>query len=454
MMNIKFWKILILVALLGVAACDKDDTTTPPPPTGGSGELVINEFLAKAETFSLDDDGTYPDWIELYNPGTEDINIGGWYLWDDLAAPMADWYQMPAGTAETVVPSRGWLVLYADKNEAEGILHIGVKLSQGGEDILLADASGEIVYSLTFEAQTPDISMGLTPDGTGDFGFLASPTPRVANSGSAGNMSPVIDNVELDPVSQLPDAPVTVNVAVYDDSGIASVDLLWNIDGGDWTTVAMTASSKVTGDYTGVIPGQAQGVEVGYYILVTDSEAATTTEPADAPTEILTYMPLLAIESDLYINEFMASNDSYFACPGEYEIASKAYVDWIEIYNAGDTAIDIGGMYITDDLSSTQEWQIPTTHPDSTTIDAGGFLVLFADKDTDRGVLHVNIKLSGNGESIGLYGDDGEGHIALFDSYTYASAAPDTSEGRTVDGGAPWAIFSAPTIGASNEGAK
>src|SRR4030042_1244411 len=48
----------------------------------------------------------------------------------------------------------------------------------------------------------------------------------------------------------------------------------------------------------------------------------------------------------LVINEFMASNnsDSGISDPqGDYD-------DWIEIYNFGDTAIDIGGMYLTGDL--------------------------------------------------------------------------------------------------------
>ncbi len=48
---------------------------------------------------------------------------------------------------------------------------------------------------------------------------------------------------------------------------------------------------------------------------------------------------------DLYVNEFLASNDSCYADEhGDYD-------DWIEIYNAGSAAVDIGGMFITDDLT-------------------------------------------------------------------------------------------------------
>ena len=47
----------------------------------------------------------------------------------------------------------------------------------------------------------------------------------------------------------------------------------------------------------------------------------------------------------LAINEFMASNRSSMQDPqGQYD-------DWIEIHNYGPDAIDLGGMYLTDDLS-------------------------------------------------------------------------------------------------------
>ena len=51
-------------------------------------------------------------------------------------------------------------------------------------------------------------------------------------------------------------------------------------------------------------------------------------------------------EIHLVINEFMASNSSESRDPqGEYE-------DWIEIHNYGAEAINVGGLYLTDDLSA------------------------------------------------------------------------------------------------------
>ena len=57
----------------------------------------------------------------------------------------------------------------------------------------------------------------------------------------------------------------------------------------------------------------------------------------------------------LYINEFMADNQTTIADPD----GAGGYPDWIEIYNAGPTAIDLGGMYLTDDPGEPTKWMIP-----------------------------------------------------------------------------------------------
>ncbi|MCK4751802.1 MAG: hypothetical protein KAS75_00035 [Planctomycetes bacterium] len=58
--------------------------------------------------------------------------------------------------------------------------------------------------------------------------------------------------------------------------------------------------------------------------------------------------------SGLFINEFMADNDSTIQDP-----CGDGYPDWIELYNAGSTAIDLGSMYLTDDASDPTKWMIP-----------------------------------------------------------------------------------------------
>lgn len=98
MKNIKLWHVLMLVTLLGVAACDSDDDDNPVDPGPGTGVLVINEFMASNDNHDVDGTGEFPDWIELYNPGTE-VSIAGWALGD--AINTGDYgdgrYAFPAG---------------------------------------------------------------------------------------------------------------------------------------------------------------------------------------------------------------------------------------------------------------------------------------------------------------------------------------------------------------------
>jgi len=142
------------------------------------------------------------------------------------------------------------------------------------------------------------------------------------------------------------------------------------------------------------------------------------------------------LSQSIFINEFMASNDQTIADEnGEFD-------DWVEIYNAGDTSFDIGGKFVTDDLLEPNQWQIPTTDSELTTIPAGGYLIIWFDGDEDQGVLHVSPKLSGGGEQIGLYDADG---IIPIDTLTYSEQTKDISEGRSPDGSIIFVKYSMPT---------
>ena len=128
----------------------------------------------------------------------------------------------------------------------------------------------------------------------------------------------------------------------------------------------------------------------------------------------------------LVINEFMASNDSIIQDPqGQYE-------DWVEIYNYGTGAIDLAGMYLTDDSSEPMKWQIPGGNSAATTIPAGGYLLIWADNDIDDEGLHSNFKLSADGEEIELFDSDG---VTLIDSVEYHDQFTDMSYTRFPDAG-------------------
>ncbi|HSW02858.1 MAG TPA: chitobiase/beta-hexosaminidase C-terminal domain-containing protein [Sedimentisphaerales bacterium] len=161
----------------------------------------------------------------------------------------------------------------------------------------------------------------------------------------------------------------------------------------------------------------------------------------------LMFLPVLMIAAParavtLAINEVMASNARTKADPqGQYD-------DWIEIYNFGGTPIDIGGMYLTDDLDDPTQWQIPAGDPDLTTIAPGGCLLIWADGDTEAQGLHASFKLASDGEEIGLFDSDG---ATLIDSLVFPKLAEDLSYGRQPDGGDDLRYFAPATPGAANQ---
>ena len=138
---------------------------------------------------------------------------------------------------------------------------------------------------------------------------------------------------------------------------------------------------------------------------------------------------------EIYINECMASNSNTILSPEFNE-----YADWLEIYNAEATTVNIGGFYLTDDLAEPQKWQIP---PDMS-INPGGSILFWADAH-DEGQ-HTNFQLSLAGEEIGLFSNAGE----LIDSIRYGQQASDISFGRYPDGADSLVFFDQPTPGASN----
>ena len=143
-------------------------------------------------------------------------------------------------------------------------------------------------------------------------------------------------------------------------------------------------------------------------------------------------------ELNLVINEFLAQNNSGI----QDEMGS--YEDWVELYNPGPGAVELGGLFLTDDLAQTTQWALPEY-----TLGAGEYLVIWCDSDEGDGPLHANFKLSSGGEAIGLYGRLSGGN-ALVDGYTFGPQNPDISEGREYDGASSWVFFAIPTPGASN----
>ena len=79
--------------------------------------------------------------------------------------------------------------------------------------------------------------------------------------------------------------------------------------------------------------------------------------------------------------------------------------DWIELYNAGDTAVEMAGWSLTDDVLQPTKWRFPPV-----TVAPHEYLVVYAsgkDRTAPEAPLHTNFKLDERGEYLGLTQPDG-----------------------------------------------
>ena len=127
------------------------------------------------------------------------------------------------------------------------------------------------------------------------------------------------------------------------------------------------------------------------------------------------------LQAQLLITEIQAINDNTL------DDEDRESSDWIEIFNAGDSDIDLAGYHLTDDEEELTKW----TFAEGTSIASGQFLLVFAsgkDRRDPAGNLHTNFRLDGEGEPLFLLTPDG-GNVEAGFPPRYPPQAPDASYG-------------------------
>ncbi len=167
------------VSEAGAAKTVRYTGTTPLPQI----PLWINEWMADNQTTVADPaDGDFDDWIEIYNSGTEPIDLSGYSLTDDPAQP--DFWQFPPNTR---IAGNSFLLVWADgepeQTQATGDLHSSFRLNAAGETISLYSPTGLRVDQVQFGRQEPDQSQARLPDGgtIADRNTPLTPTPGTGN---------------------------------------------------------------------------------------------------------------------------------------------------------------------------------------------------------------------------------------------------------------------------------
>jgi hypothetical protein len=141
---------LALFVLLCLAA-------TPVLPAAEN--VVITEFVAGNSSGLADEDGSFEDWIEVFNPSTNTVNLLNWSL-TDSAGNLNKW-RFPA---TNIGPNR-FVVVFAsnkDRRVPGARLHTNFRLDTGGEYLALVRPDGSIASQFTpeYPGQFNNVSFG------------------------------------------------------------------------------------------------------------------------------------------------------------------------------------------------------------------------------------------------------------------------------------------------------
>jgi hypothetical protein len=267
-------------------------------PVPSPGSVVINEIFYHAPD-DLDD----LEWIELHNPHERPVDVAGWRLTQGVE------FQFPAGTS---IPAGGYLVLARDARLFAEFYPVPVagefkkSLGNGGDTLVLSDASGNPVDRVSFEDSSPwpvaadgeSASLErITPNAPGerpenwmasmlsDEAVIPAGSPGARNSAYSATLPPIIRGVALSPEQLRPGDPLRVVATVEGAGGreVERVELRYRIAKpgvlDEERIVAMQRDDQ--GRFSAEIPGQAANQLLRFRIRAVGPHESVRLFPAE-----------------------------------------------------------------------------------------------------------------------------------------------------------------------------
>lgn len=460
--------------------------------------IKINEIMASNKTIHANEYGKYNDWIELYNSGSTPVDVAGLYISDNAANPTK--YQIPYGDPDkTTIPPQGFIVLWANGTNYGGTLFLPFKLSKGGGDVVVSQKSSSgtvtVLDQLHYGSQNTDVSFGSYPNGSSNKIMFTLPTPGASNEVQstayinglkitefmAKNSSTVkeetgtyadwfeVHNTTSSPINMaglfvtnsLSDlnmfmiphgnpAKTTVPAGGYlvfwadkqEQIDANHVNFKLNAEKGAIAIVQLRSSENYIIDSVSYT-NQGEDISYGRYPNVTSAfRYLLEPTPGAANKNTVTAAPI----NDITINEILALNTS------TVKDNTGAYSDYIEIYNNSSSAINLGGLFISDSSSYSLRHRISRTDAAATTVQPKSWITLWADGKPEKGALHLDFSLDQLGESVVL-SQVTENGIRIIDDILFGAQTANVSYGRYPETVNNWETMT-PTYNAKNQSAK
>ncbi|MBQ0046366.1 MAG: CotH kinase family protein [Prevotellaceae bacterium] len=148
-----------------------------------SDNLIINEIMAANVDVYRDPSTNFGSWVELYNPTSKSVILGGLYITDDASNlkkhRLVDNYG--------AIPANGYALLNFDHHEVwtkESYRQIDDKLDCDGGVIIISDGKN-IIAQQEYPEAISRVSYARTTDGGESWGMTGEPTPGSSNNASA-----------------------------------------------------------------------------------------------------------------------------------------------------------------------------------------------------------------------------------------------------------------------------
>jgi hypothetical protein len=464
--------------------------------TGNVHALRLNEILTSPQSPFGD------DFVEIYNPSPNPVDLGGLYLTDTpVGAPTRHRIH-----DLTFIAGNGHFVFTADGNGGE-IDDLDFQLSSDVGEIALIGPGRRTIDCIMYGPQRPGISYGRCPDGASTFNFLVLPTPGSPNA-----------------CPTPPPPPPTVTLVAYtnswrydqtgfnwgtvwrepgfDDSGWPfGQGLLAAIRGGGVfpepvRTMLSVSNTKTTFYFrayfnlasvtnfsgfqmTHIIDDGAvmyiNGVEVNprYNMPPAPTPVFATTLASGnildasyvgpialSPSYFVPGTNVIAVEvhqanpssADIALGlllEGIMTNDTpisagvrineVLANNGTIAEPDGSTPDWVEFYNPSDSAVDLVGMSVSDSTLNPDRFVFPP----GSLIPARGYFTIRFDADRPPSATNTGFGLKATGDQLHLFASDN----TIFDFVHFGVQAADFSIGRT--GTSTW-VLCVPTDGTNN----
>lgn len=463
-------------------------------PTGSIQNIRINEWLASGVSPVAE------DFVELYNTDTLPVDIGGGYLTDQpIGAPQ----QSPIAPLTFIAPS-GYMTFWSGNGEQNDEINFGIA-SEGGEIALMTPALA-VADSIVYGPQRLGIPSGRCGDGSLTIRALVAPTPGGPNEcpfvpppprlielvpyahvwkydASGGDLGTAWKEIVFDDAAWLAGpGPIGVENAVlpvalattiapYQQSVItyyfrttfavdpsvtaSSVQATFMVDDGaafylngeeitprfnlaDGALYRDTARNNVDNAVLNTFTFPVEKLRAGENVFAVEVHQINTTSG-----DIVFGFKLDAVVLDntpqaagVVLNEVFADNETFAETDGTTP-------DWVEIYNPSESAVDLGGMSLTDNIAVPARWVFPSP----TLLQGRGFLKIRFDGDALPSDNNTGFGLRANGGTVYLMNRPAQG--GALSAVRYGLQAKDWSIGRVPDGTGTWTL-TIPSLGAAN----